>query len=113
MQTQSRTARSVPLGRRAARECRTHFLAVHTIILHLFSCCIVLNVIRLSESLQDLLYGQGITPGSIGSVTKRVLSSRASKAYGSASCHGIDCELCKSASPLGGQCHLSFPRVWH
>ena len=50
MQTKSRTARSVPLGRRAARECRTHFLAVHTIILHLFSCCIVLNVIRLSES---------------------------------------------------------------
>ena len=52
MQTKSRTARSVPLGRRvrAARECRVHCLSVHTIILHLFSCCIVLNVIRLSES---------------------------------------------------------------
>src|SRR4029077_15355482 len=34
----------------AARECRVHFLSAHTIILHLFSCCIILNVIRLSES---------------------------------------------------------------
>ena len=50
MQTQSRPARAVLLGRRAARECRTPCLAVPTIILHLFSCCIVLNVIRLSES---------------------------------------------------------------
>jgi hypothetical protein len=50
MQTKSRTARSVPLGRRAARECHMYILSVHTIILYLFSCCIVLNVIRLSES---------------------------------------------------------------
>src|SRR5262249_19847113 len=40
----------------------------------------------------------------IGSITKRLLSSTASKAYGSDSCHGIDGELCTSASPLGGQC---------
>src|SRR5262249_11333466 len=48
-----------------------------------------------------------------GSVIKRLLSSTASKAYGSASSHGIACELCTSASPLGGQCYLSSPRVLH
>ena len=46
----------------------------------------------------------------LGSVTKRLLSSTASKAYGSASCHGMDCELSISASALGGQCYLSSLR---
>src|SRR5919202_293098 len=45
-----------------------------------------------------------------GSVTKGLLSSTASKAHGSASCYGSDCERCVSASPLGGQCP-SLPLV--
>src|SRR5215831_4125785 len=45
-----------------------------------------------------------------GSVTQRLLSSPASQAHGSASCYGMDCALCASASPLGGQCPLSAPR---
>src|SRR4029453_4718442 len=52
-------------------------------------------------------------PSGAGSVTKRLLSSTASKAYGSASCHGMDCALSISASALGGQCSLSFFCVWH
>ena len=35
MKTKSRTARSVPLGCGAARECRVHFLSAYTIILSL------------------------------------------------------------------------------
>src|SRR5215470_11505861 len=44
--------------------------------------------------------GVMVQPLTTGSVTKRVLSSTASKAYGSASCHGMDCELSTSASAL-------------
>ena len=52
-------------------------------------------------------------PFSLGSVIKRLLSRTASKARGRASCHSIDGAWCVSASPLGGQCHLSSPRVLH
>src|SRR5262249_25164523 len=45
--------------------------------------------------------------------TKRLWSSTASKAYGSASCHGTDGVWSLSASALGGQCSLSSLRVLH
>src|SRR5215813_4917787 len=44
-------------------------------------------------------YGAFLT----GSVTQRVRASPTSKAHGSASCSGMDGELCASASPRGGQ----------
>src|SRR5262249_17522340 len=47
------------------------------------------------------------------SVTKRLLSSTASKAHGSVSCYGMDGALCASAAARGGQCPLSSPRVLH
>src|SRR5215467_9204269 len=50
---------------------------------------------------------------SIGSVTKRLLSSTASKAHGSASCSGMDGALGALASPRGGQGPLSSLRVLH
>src|SRR5215510_11057839 len=64
------------------------------------------------------LYSAGEDPGfdgrcCDGSVTKRLLSSTVSKAHGSASCYGMDGALCASASPCGGQCPLSSPRVLH
>jgi hypothetical protein len=66
------------------------------------------TIARLRAGQRLALAGKGY-----GSVTKRLLSSTASKVHGSASCYGIDGELCASASPRGGQGPLSSLRVLH